>query len=166
MRKIGSVRKSGQIPYNKIWLCALSVTSSSIRLNAYSAQAQNMCRTHIFKLLIMYAARNMCRTHIFKVVYKRRPHFLADDCSFPDCPVLWTPRFYYLSGFVDTALLPSVRFCGHCAFTICPVLWTPRFYHLSGFVDTALLPSVRFCGHYPYNAAQNSIILEFPTTQF
>ena len=118
--------------------------SSRIRLNAYSARAQNMCSAHIFKLLIMYAIRNMCRTHIFKVVYKRRPHFLADACSFPDCPVLWTPRFYYLSGFVDTLL-----------FTVCPVLWTPCF-----------LLSVRFCGHRPYNAAQNSIILEFPTTQF
>ena len=40
------------------------------------------------------------------------------------CPLLWTPCFYCLSGFVDTALLPSVRFCGHPAFTICPVLWT------------------------------------------
>ena len=92
-----------------------------------------MCRTHIFKLLIMYAIRNMCRTHIFKVVYKRRPHFLADDCSFPDCPVLWTPRFYYLSGFVDTAL-----------FTVCPVLWTLPIqcsakFHNIGISDNAIL---------------------------
>ena len=55
--------------------------------------------------------------------------------------------FYCLSGFVDTALLPSVHFCGHPAFTACPLLWTPRFYHLSTFVDTTLLPSVHFCGH-------------------
>ena len=63
------------------------------------------------------------------------------------CPILWTPRFYRLSTFVDTALLPSVRFCGHRAFTVCPLLWTPRFYRLSTFVDTALLLPVHFCGH-------------------
>ena len=43
--------------------------SSSIRLNDYSAQAQNMCNTHIFKLLIMFRTRNMCSAHIFKVAY-------------------------------------------------------------------------------------------------
>ena len=32
---------------------------SIIRLNAYSARAQNMCSAHIFKLLVMYVARNM-----------------------------------------------------------------------------------------------------------
>ena len=40
------------------------------------------------------------------------------------CPILWTPRFYRLSTFVDTALLPSVHFCGHRAFTVCPILRT------------------------------------------
>ena len=48
------------------------------------------------------------------------------------------PAFYFLSTFVDTALLLPARFCGHRAFTACPLLWTPRFYRLSGFVDTAL----------------------------
>ena len=71
----------------------------------------------------------------------------VDTLLFTFCPLLWTPRFYCLSTFVDTALLPSVRFCGHRAFTACPLLWTPCFYCLSGFVDTTLLPSVHFCGH-------------------
>ena len=105
------------------------------------------------------------------------------------CPVLWTPRFYHLSGFVDTALLLPVHFCGHRAFITCPLLWTPCFYRLSGFVDTLLLPSVhfcghhaftvcpllwtpcfllsvRFCGHFPFTATQNSRILEFSMAHF
>ena len=44
--------------------------------------------------------------------------------AFTACPLLWTPRFYRLSTFVDTLLLPSVHFCGHPAFTVCPLLWT------------------------------------------
>ena len=60
--------------------------------------------------------------------------------------------FYCLSGFADTALLPSVHFCGHRAFTVCPLLWTPRFYCLPGFVDTTPLLSVHFCGHHAFTA--------------
>ena len=58
--------------------------------------------------------------------------------AFTACPVLRTPRFYFLSTFVDTTLLLPVHFCGHRAFTFCPLLWTPRFYCLSTFVDTTL----------------------------
>ena len=43
--------------------------SSRISPNTYSAQAQNMCSAHIFKLLIMFRTRNMCSAHIFKVTY-------------------------------------------------------------------------------------------------
>ena len=72
--------------------------------------------------------------------------------AFTICPLLWTPRFYCLSTFLDTVLLLPVHFCGHRAFTICPLFWTPRFYHLSTFLDTTLLPSVHFCGHRDFTA--------------
>ena len=66
--------------------------SSSIRLNDYSAQAQNMCSAHILKLLIMFRTRNMCSAHIFKVAYMCLLAliicgviiFFTDDCSFPN----------------------------------------------------------------------------------
>ena len=79
--------------------------------------------------------------------------------AFTVCPLLWTPRLYCLSTFVDTTLFtacPVLRtpcfyrlstFADTTLFTACPVLRTPRFYRLSTFVDTALLPSVHFCGH-------------------
>ena len=41
--------------------------SSSIRLNDYSARAQNMCNAHIFKLLIMFRTRNMCSAHSLRL---------------------------------------------------------------------------------------------------
>ena len=74
--------------------------------------------------------------------------------AFTVCPLLWTPCFYCLSTFVDTALLLPVRFCGHRAFTVCPLLWTPRFYRLSTFVDIAPLLPVHFCGHFPFTTTQ------------
>ena len=64
--------------------------SSSIRLNDYSARAQNMCNAHIFKLLIMFRTRNMCSAHIFKVAYMCLlaliicGAFFTDAYSFPN----------------------------------------------------------------------------------
>ncbi len=65
---------------------------SLLRLNTYSARAQNMCSAHIFKLLIMFRTRNMCSAHIFKVAYMcllaliicGAIIFFTDDCSFPN----------------------------------------------------------------------------------
>ena len=156
--------------------------SSRIRLNAYSARAQNMCSAHIFKLLIMYAIRNMCRTHIFKVVYKRRPHFLADDCSFPDCPVLWTlpiqcsAKFHNI-GISNNAIL-SVKdrlLLNILVFTLnFPISQQRKIPEYWNFQQLNFERERQSFTKYPcfhaeffyQPATQNSRILEFPTTQF
>ena len=84
------------------YVFALCISRSSrIRLNDYSARAQNMCNAHIFKLLIMFRTRNMCSAHIFKVAYMYLLAFICDAltffagaCSFPNRPFLRTSHIH------------------------------------------------------------------------
>ena len=155
--------------------------SSNIRLNAYSARAQNMCSAHIFKLLIMYAARNMCRTHIFKVVYMRCPHFLADAYAFPNRPVLRTShihsakfQYYGISNNTilsvkDRLLLNIIVFTPNFPISQLrkiPVLWNFRQRDFEREKQTfAKYPC--FHAEFSYQpAAQNSGIPEFVMAYF
>ena len=159
-----------------------------------------ICAEHIFLRLFICGVLTFLQTIALFLTVR-----LCGHRAFTICPVLWTPRFYRLSGFVDTLL-----------FTVCPVLWTLPIqcsakFHNIGISNNAILSvkdrlllNIRvFTPNFPISqqrkipeywnfrqrnfererqtfakyhcfhaeffyqpAAQNSRILEFPTTRF
>ena len=111
-----------------------------------------ICAEHIFLRLFICGVLTFLQTIALFLTVRFCGHR-----AFTTCPVLWTPRFYHLSGFVDTA---------HTMQRKIPVLWN---FQQRNFERERQTFAKYHCFHAEFSyqpAAQNSGIMEFSMTRF